>query len=411
MKKNLAIGSVILLILSSIALNTNINSLRQDSNKTTSNPQTPLVFSSKEMMGGIWNSYKKEYLEPNTYRTLDKQQNNITTSEGQSYTMLRSVWMDDKKTFDYSWTWTKYNMQRKSDSLFSWLFGQKSDGKYGIIEEKGGINTASDADVDIATSLIFASNRWGQKEYYDEAKKIITDIWNLQVAEVDGKYILLSNDIEKKSESSFVINPSYFAPYAFKIFAQIDQKNNWNKLAQDSYTWLDIFTSSNLDKPTLGVLTPDWVIIDKKTGNFVNKYKNNLTSNFGFEALRTPWRIALDYQWFNDPKAKKYLNRLVFLNDRWKQDKVLKAVYSHEGKVVENYENNAFYGGVLGHFIVNHPETATEIYNTKLKSLYNPDTYSFTQKLSYYDDNWVWFGMSLYNNNLINLSENIAYQN
>src|SRR5688572_27571716 len=91
------------------------------------NENIPLLFSERTMLSHIWEGYKREYLEPETYRTPDRQRGDITTSEGQSYTMLRAVWNDDKQTFDRSWAWTKNNLQRE-DALFSWLFGQREDG-------------------------------------------------------------------------------------------------------------------------------------------------------------------------------------------------------------------------------------------------------------------------------------------
>src|SRR4051812_28890176 len=77
--------------------------------------QVPIVFSQKQLLTSLWESYKKEYLEPQTLRTLDKQQDNITTSEGESYTMLRAVWMDDRATFDASYQWSKDNLQHDND--------------------------------------------------------------------------------------------------------------------------------------------------------------------------------------------------------------------------------------------------------------------------------------------------------
>ncbi len=50
-----------------------------------------IVFSDRTLLSGLWDNYKKIYWESESGRTLDKQQNDITTSEGQSYTMLRAV--------------------------------------------------------------------------------------------------------------------------------------------------------------------------------------------------------------------------------------------------------------------------------------------------------------------------------
>src|SRR3989344_1343957 len=121
----------------------------------------PLIFSPTQVLGTTWGKYKVQYLEESTGRTLDKDRGYITTSEGESYTMLRAVWMSDKTTFDRSWEWSKNNLMHKSgDRLLSWLFGQLQDGSYGILTEQDGQNAASDADTDIALALILAYARW-----------------------------------------------------------------------------------------------------------------------------------------------------------------------------------------------------------------------------------------------------------
>src|SRR5581483_2812051 len=76
--------------------------------------EVPLVFSPQQMLNSTWLNYKNDYLESGTGRTLDKSRGNVTTSEGESYTMLRAVWLGDKQTFDTSWQWTKDNLQHKS---------------------------------------------------------------------------------------------------------------------------------------------------------------------------------------------------------------------------------------------------------------------------------------------------------
>ncbi len=118
-----------------------------------------IVFASHTLLSGTWDSYKEEYWENETGRTLDKQQNDITTSEGQSYTMLRAVWMSDKTTFDKAWEWTQEQLERE-DGLFAWRWGEKADGTYGVLEDVGGQNAASDADTDIALALLMAAGRW-----------------------------------------------------------------------------------------------------------------------------------------------------------------------------------------------------------------------------------------------------------
>jgi endoglucanase len=194
-----------------------------------------LVFSDRTLLSGLWDCYKKEYWEASTGRTLDKQQDNITTSEGQSYTMLRAVWQGDRETFDTSWKWTKEQLNRPTDSLFAWKWGKKTDGTYGVFTDQGGQNTASDADSDIALALVMAASRWQQQTYLNDAKAVIGDTWKQEVITIKGKPYLASNNLEKDSSKPAIINPSYLAPYAYRLFAKVDPAHNWNALVDSSY--------------------------------------------------------------------------------------------------------------------------------------------------------------------------------
>ncbi len=81
--------------------------------------QVPIVFSPRAMLDALWGTYKKEYISNG--RAIDRQRGDITTSEGQSYSMLRAVWLDDRSSFDESWEWTKTNLKRSDDHLFAWM--------------------------------------------------------------------------------------------------------------------------------------------------------------------------------------------------------------------------------------------------------------------------------------------------
>jgi endoglucanase len=170
------------------------------------------------------------------------------------------------------------------------------------------------------------------------------------------------------------------------------------KLVDSSYAVLNNVTTASLDKSAPGRLPPDWIVIDKKTGTISKAPTATLTTNFSFDALRAPWRIALDYQWNQEPRAKAYLDKLSLFKDEWRNKKAIAASYNHDGSVINSTEVPAVYGGVMGYFVVSDPADADAVYNTKLKALFNPDTNSWKKPLGYYDDNWVWFGLGLYNN-------------
>ena len=358
----------------------------------------PLVFSDKSMMESLWDKYKLSTLEPGTNRTLNKQQGNITTSEGESYTMFRAVMMDDQGTFDASYKWTNDILKHQNDHLFSWLFGERPDGTYGVLTAQGGGNSASDADSDIALSLVFAYDRWHQDSYKDDALAIINDIWSKEVVTIKGVPYLTANNVEKITSQKVIVDPSYFSPYAYRIFSKIDPAHPWMDLVDSSYDVLNATTISRLDKSSSADLPPDWIVIDKTTGVISAPTTENLTTNFGFDALRVPWRIALDYEWNKEPRAKAYLDQLSFLGKEWRKNKKIDTSYSHDGTVLDGMEAPAMYGGIIGYFMVSDPKDAADVYATKLKALFNPDTNDWKKPLGYYDDNWAWLGIGLYNN-------------
>ncbi len=367
----------------------------------------PMVFADSALLSGVWDGYKETYWESGTGRTLDKQQNNITTSEGQSYTMMRAVWMDDQATFDKAWTWTKQQLRHSNDAVFAWRWGQKTDGSYGVLTDQGGQNSAADADIDIAYALLMAANRWQNPTYRAEATTTILSIWEEEVSVIQGKPYLFGNDLEKKSQSATaIVNPSYYAPYAFREFAKVDTAHDWTGLVDSTYTTLSSAMSSPLNTTTSANLPPDWVYVNKSTGELTAPTVSTLTTNFSYDAIRTVWRVSLDYQWNKDKRAKALLAKMSFLADSYNKDGKLYSTYSHAGKTLVTDEVPAMYGATLGYFLIQKPDMSETIYVDKLKSMYNPATNRWKQPMSYYSDNWAWFGMALANEKLINYADN-----
>ncbi len=371
----------------------------------------PIIFSEKAIIGSLWREYKKEYVEAGSNRTIDREHKNVTTSEGQSYTMLRAVWMDDMDTFDKSWAWTQEFLGRSSDHLFSWQYGERPDHTYGILAG-GGMNTASDADTDIALSLLFAYARWGDEKYLVEVRPIISDIWDKEILVIQGKPYLMANNVEKLySNKTALMNPSYFSPYAYRIFALVDTAHPWSKLVDTSYDVLRTSTISSLDKNRSVFLPPDWVRIDKITGAIVPAASSDLSTNYGYDAMRIPFRLAFDWQWYKDPHDVEILKTFEFLSTQWKDNGKLYSSYTHDGQVVFPVESAAMYGGSLGYFLLNDQAVAKQIYQTKLVGLYNPDTETWKNPMGYYDSNLAWFGIALYNHSLPNLIELVSGKN
>ncbi|MES2966925.1 MAG: lipid-A-disaccharide synthase N-terminal domain-containing protein [Patescibacteria group bacterium] len=365
----------------------------------------PPLYSAIDALEAMWTEYKVVYIEPTSGRTLDKEEGNITTSEGQSYSMLRAVFMDDIETFEFTWDWTK-DILLRDDFLLSWKFGQLPDGSYGVLNNIGGENTASDSDIDIALALFLGYGRWGNETYLNEGRAIINSVWDNEVVEIDGVPYLMANNREKDSADPWlIINPSYLAPYAFKVFAQIDTTHNWDGLVDSSYEIYERSARLALDKSHSVWLTPNWIEINRDTGEIRAAVQPNLDTNFGYDALRTPWRIALDYKWFKDPRALTALRDFWYLERLWSENGYLPSVVSHDGVIIEAEEKMEMYAGTLPYFAIMHPETAEAIYNTKIINQYDRNKFLWVADPGYYGSNWGWFGIAFYNNRLPNYTE------
>ena len=362
----------------------------------------PRAASDKTVLADMWRVYKDIYVEAGSGRTVDHQSEGITTSEGQSYTMMRAVWQDDQATFATSWQWTKDNLQR-DDGLMAWNFGQRADGSFGIREEIGGGNSATDADVDIAFALLMAYSRWKDDTYLYDALPIIDSVWEKEVVRVGDRLVLAANDLERFDLERVIVNPSYLAPYAYRVFAAVDEEHDWAGLVDSSYAFLEDLQDQPLGAGTAAGLPPDWVAVDRVSGEFA-PVSDRQTTRFGYEALRLPWRLALDHIWYGEERARRLLEGQSLLAREWTEDNRLAAEYERDGRPAVDYESPATYGGTIGFFEVVHPRLADEVHAERLLSVYDADNRDVDEDLGYYESNWVWFGMALHLDELPNLN-------
>lgn len=299
-----------------------------------------------------------------------------TTSESQSYGMLIAVLSGDRELFDKTWNWTKNNLQtRPNDKLLSWLWenGKVADA-----------NPATDADQDIAYALYLAHKKWGNEEYLNEAKKIVRDIWKVETEEIKGVRYVGAGNWAVNDTSGIIINPSYLAPYQYRIFAQIDPEHNWIQLVDSSYKTLELCTG-------LAGLAQDWCKINNQ-GNIVRNFKlsKSDSSVYSFDAMRVPYRIAMDYALHSEPRALEYLEKnKVFIKD-WKENGKIFAVYNQQGGHVGKNESLASYGIQLANMSLVDKEIAQEIFEKKIATIKS------WENVSFYDMSWLWFGLHFY---------------
>ena len=345
----------------------------------------PLLFES-------WKAYRKRFIQADG-RVIDWEAMGRSTSEGQAYAMLRAVIADDPETFAIALRWAETNLQRQDktkkpiDSLWAWQWGQDSRNNWGILDP----NVASDADIDAITALILASRRWQRPEYLTLARTKLKDLWaqTTIVLPADGKRYLLPGAIALfQRGEKLKVNPSYLAPYAFRLFAQVDRERNWLSLVESSYQMLE---QSSKVSPV--GLPSDWIALDPKTGIYTALDPDSpLISRYGFDASRVWWRVALDATWFGEPRAKAYLKaNLGYLKQKWQTQRKIPAMLDLQGKPIVDYEATSQYGMLYAAFRVTDPAIAQEILTQKLLPPYRNGFWD--NDSAYYTQNLAWFGL------------------
>jgi endoglucanase len=309
------------------------------------------------------------------------------------------VWQDDKEAFDELLNWTNANLSNEL-SLFSWKYGQNEAGIAEVLDS----GSATDADQDIALALLFAHKRWAEQKYLDQAREIIVAIWKHEVKEFNDEYYLLPG-AWAKDIPGVQLNPSYFAPYAYRIFQQVEPNLNWDSVIESGYKALQNCSQSNFSEKQSVYLPPEWCLISPAGKVVVSKSEGLQDTNYGYNAFRVPWRLAVDYEWNKDPRALAYLENLDFLQQEWQENNKLLATYTHGGEVGDNYESVAAYATNLAVLKILEPAQAEVMYQSKIKEkFFEDDSRSYwDDPTNYYNQNWAWFGTALYADLLPNL--------
>lgn len=221
-------------------------------------------------------------------------------SEAQSYGMITSLYSNDQATFNRIWDAAETAMWNTGAKAYDWRVGAKG----GVI----GSGMATDADEDIALMLLFADSLarkgvWqphtGPKgaDYRKRALEMINSIWASAV--VDGRYLAPGAGWGGKE----FVNPGYFSPASYRIFAKVDPAHNWKGVIDQSYQTL--FANPGAERGLL----PDWMV---PTGAFFD-------GSLGYNAfrkgqscykdgIRVQWRLAMDWLWFGEARAKRWLD-------------------------------------------------------------------------------------------------------
>lgn len=352
-----------------------------------SSAATAATSGASDVLRESWKAYVAQFVQPDG-RVVDPDAGGISTSEGQSYAMLRAVWLRDRRVFDKVHDWGRRNLNTgvRNDRLWAWKWGKSADGRWQVLDTA----FATDADQDVALALILAFATWKDERYRQQAQAILADLWRLTIIDAAGRRYMLAGD--KLCERQICrLNPSYYAPYAYRIFARYDASRDWPALVDTSYYLLG--RSAEL---TATHLPPDWLLLDTQSGRL--SLPDGKLAAFSYDALRVHWRVAMDWELFRDPRAERYLkNSLAWPIERWKASGKLPAAVSSTGSALADYEAGEMLAALMPAMRAHRPQIAAAM-ERKLRAVYKGGLWTDQAgtRHTYYLQNWAWFGTALY---------------
>ncbi|HET8938096.1 MAG TPA: glycosyl hydrolase family 8 [Polyangiales bacterium] len=223
---------------------------------------------------------------------------NSTNSEGIAYGMLLSAYANDQPTFDALWQYEQLHLGEHG--LMEWEIAPD-----GTVLGEG---AATDGDEDMAFALVIADARWGgsgslPEPYLHYAQAQIELIWRFEVDHTRAD-VLMPGDRFAGGE---VINISYFAPAYYRVFGEVTGKViEWQRVVDRSYAVLAATINAENKNLDTG-LVPAW---STPEGVPTVPPGTQHPIHHQLDSCRTPFRIAQDYCWFGDARARSYLERI-----------------------------------------------------------------------------------------------------
>ena len=259
--------------------------------------------------------------------------NKDARTEGMSYGMMVAVQLDKKEVFDRLWHWSVKYMQHQSgprEGYFAWSVDP-------ITKKKNSQNSASDGELYYITSLLFASNKWGNNtgiNYYKEARRILDAMWKKDGT--DNVYNLINTE---HRQISFVpeggsynwTDPSYHLPAFYEVWA-LYAKDGHEEFYKECANVSRIFLHKACH-PVTG-LNADYT-------EFTGEPHSTrwMPAAFRYDSWRVPMNIAMDYIWYGKDK-------------KWQEDYAKRFQNFLRSKGLETYEDQFNLDGSTPDFIL-----------------------------------------------------------
>lgn len=177
----------------------------------------------------LWKSYAAKFMD-NQIRVIDHDAGDRTTSEGQAYAMFFALVANDRSRFDRLLHWTEANLASGdlTTHLPAWSWGKGPGGKWAVLDS----NSASDADLWMAYTLLQAGKAWNEPHYTTLGTALAKTIAAEETVQLPGfGMMLIPGPKGFRDGDAYRLNASYLPVQLLLDLAREMPQGPWREIA------------------------------------------------------------------------------------------------------------------------------------------------------------------------------------
>ncbi len=326
----------------------------------------------------LWNNYWARFAASDG-RIADPEEQGRTTSEAQAYGMFFALVANDREHFAQLLDWTELNLAEGdlSHHLPAWAWGAKPDGSWGVLDR----NSASDADLWIAYSLIQAGRLWREPSYGSLGRALARRIAAEEVVELPGfGTMLLPGKCGFRHGDGFELNPSYVPLQLLTGLAYDMPEGPWRRIADHV---LKLVQASSRNGFVM-----DWVRYQPGKG-FVPSAGPRTSPMGAWDAIRVYlWAGMLDKK---APERRAMLDALSGMDTYLRRANTAPMKVSADGAVTDPNGGVGFSAALVPYLLARGSADAAARLRRRVEAAFDPATGLYEKKPSYFDQNLVLF--------------------
>jgi endoglucanase len=326
----------------------------------------------------LWSNYWAKFATSDG-RIADPEEQGRTTSEAQAYGMFFALVANDREHFAQLLDWTELNLAEGDLSyhLPAWVWGARPDGSWGVLDR----NSASDADLWIAYSLIQAGRLWREPSYGSLGRALAKRIATEEVVELPGfGTMLLPGNRGFRHGDCYELNPSYVPLEVLSGLAYDIPEGPWRKIADNVPNLVQASSRSGF--------AMDWVTYQPGKG-FVPSAGPHEVPVGAWDAIRVYlWAGMLDKK---VRERRVILDALAGMDTYLQRAKAPPMIVSQEGTVMDPNGGVGFSGALVPYLQARGSEDLAARQRSRVEAAFDPGTGLYEKKPRYFDQNLLLF--------------------